>query len=365
MHEISAWDMWDPGPLNVLIIPPAHGPLFGPGGVLQSGDPGELTPFNTYLTAVEDSIAAWSVAVQTFGSADLRRSFQPHVYVLGRDVPPAEALSSPDIVITTNDETVLGLGYAFRPYPCFVNNSEAEGIASYADIFNINGQEYGHCLGVNHVGSQGGVDPTSPLQHPEHDIMNGFYTHDVGDETTHLHCISNLDVLALNYVFAHKNPGNIPVLNRETADLSMHVDNYRTTCGADGLDPSSRPPYPPAVRTSSGITSPSDGQGMKARKLVGLTGYIEGNGASHAELALVLEKGERCKWWNGIDSFRFGDCEEPKWFPTTKGRDWTYTPPVLFPSGSYRLTARAVDADMGVIEEDFEQGRNLISFSLR
>lgn len=48
LYEIGAWDMWDATPLNVLVVRP----LLGPGG---SG--GEITPFNTYPRALEDSIA--------------------------------------------------------------------------------------------------------------------------------------------------------------------------------------------------------------------------------------------------------------------------------------------------------------------
>jgi hypothetical protein len=363
-YEISAWDMWDQDQINVLVIPPEHGPIFSDGGYLDSKDQEQLTPFNTYLKAVEDSIAAWSAAAQTFGSAELRKAFNVNVFVLGRDVPSQEALSSPDIIITTTDFTPLGLGVAFRPYPCFVNNSQEIGLTNYADIFNINGQEYGHCLGVNHVGSQGGVDPTSHLQHPEHDIMNGFYTHDVGDPTTHLHCISNLDILALNWVFTHKNLGQIPVLHRDTGDLEMEVAHFRNTCGSEGLEPDSPVPFPGPETTVSRITSPQDGSTIKTDRLKSIAGIVEGKGASGVEITLVRQIGAKCLWFKPLrNAFRKGDCETPFWF-TSDGSQWQFELPDQLPEGIYEVRARAIDADMGVIEDSFEPGRNVISFTI-
>jgi hypothetical protein len=107
---------------------------------------------------------------------------------------------------------------------------------TYADMFNVNAQEYGHCLGLQHVGSQGGADPTSEQKHPEHDVMNGFYADNVGAKGTHLHCVSNMDVKGLDFVFS--------VLTGTGYDYTVYmaVDKYRTTCGGSGRPvPKSRP----------------------------------------------------------------------------------------------------------------------------
>lgn len=48
-----------------------------------------------------------------FGSPALRAAFEVNVYVLGRDQPPARALLGPAIIITTDEDAVLGLGWAF------------------------------------------------------------------------------------------------------------------------------------------------------------------------------------------------------------------------------------------------------------
>lgn len=56
-YDISSYANWDHGDLSVLIIPPAHGQIFNlDSGVLNGGDPKEVTPFNSYLAAIEAAI---------------------------------------------------------------------------------------------------------------------------------------------------------------------------------------------------------------------------------------------------------------------------------------------------------------------
>ena len=212
-YEIPALQQWAETQLNVLVIPPNHGQLFTEEtGVVNNGDPNELTPFNTYLKAVENAIAAWDEAIDVLGPDWLKEAYDVDVYVLGRDTDiPQEALTDPDILVVTDESEGLSLGTAVRVIPCVVRMSKIEIYSfTYADMYNVTAQEFGHCLGLSHVGSQGGVDPTSEQKHPEHDVMNGFYTHFVGSAGTHLHCISNLDILGLEFVFSHRNPSPLP-----------------------------------------------------------------------------------------------------------------------------------------------------------
>jgi hypothetical protein len=71
---------------------------------------------------------------------------------------------------------------------------------TYADMYNVVGHEFGHCLGLFHA-DEG------------HDLMAGTYPHQVG-HTTALHCPSNVDVKALTYAFGaamgHPPPGDVP-----------------------------------------------------------------------------------------------------------------------------------------------------------
>lgn len=230
IYELPAQDDWTKPRLTVYIVPPSHGQLYNSsGGPLAGGDPGEVTPYeNSYLRAIEDSIEEWDRGIRTFGSDRLKRRFDASVFVLGRDTLPDE--KEPDILVVTDENKGPVLGFAMGGTPCIVNNSQMFVQSfNYADMFNVMGQEYGHCLGLAHVGSQGGIDPTSDQKHPEHDVMNGFYADSIGAEGTHLHCVSNLDVKGLEYTFVKTLTGS-----GETVPVYMPVEKYRTTCGGDG-----------------------------------------------------------------------------------------------------------------------------------
>ncbi len=229
LYELPAQDNWTKTRLTVYVVPPSHGQLYNGNGPLAGGDPNEVTPFeNSYLRAMEDSIEEWNRGIREFGSKALKRRFRADVFVLGRDTLPDE--KNPDILVVTDENKGPVLGFALYARPCIVNNSQMF-IRSfnYADMYNVMGQEYGHCLGLGHVGSQGGVEPTSAQKHPVHDVMNGFYADSIGAEGTHLHCVSNLDVKGLEYTFVRTMTGS-----GESQPVFMKVSEYDTTCGGDG-----------------------------------------------------------------------------------------------------------------------------------
>ena len=235
VYELPAQDDWTTGKLRVYVVPPSHGQLYNSNGALADSNPDEVTPFkNSYLRAMEASIEEWNRGIRQFGSETLRKRFEATVYVLGRDELPDQSM--PDILVVTDENKGPVLGFAMGGEPCIVNNSQMF-IRSfnYADMYNVMGQEYGHCLGLGHVGSQGGVEPTSSQKHPEHDVMNGFYADPIGTSGTHLHCVSNLDVKGLEYTFVKTSTGS-----GESRPVFMTVGKYRTTCGGDGrLSPES------------------------------------------------------------------------------------------------------------------------------
>ena len=238
IFELPAQDDWDQAQLTVYIVPPSHGQIYNGNGALGGANPDEVTPFkNSYLRAIEKSIQEWDNGIRKFGSPELKKRFRAHVYVLGRDELPDQSM--PDILVVTDENKGPVLGFAMGGEPCIVNNSQMF-IRSftYADMYNVMGQEYGHCLGLGHVGSQGGVDPTSDQKHPEHDVMNGFYSDAIGSPETHLHCVSNLDVKGLEYTFVETLTGS-----GQTMPVYMPVKKYRTTCGGDGK-PSPEDPTP-------------------------------------------------------------------------------------------------------------------------
>jgi hypothetical protein len=229
IYELPALDMWTKSQLTVWVVPPSHGQVYNGNGPLAGGDPNEVTPYeNSYMRAMEDSIEEWNRGIRVFGSAALKKNFKARVYVLGRDDVPDQ--SSPDILVVTDENKGPVLGFAMRSEPCIVNNSQMFTRSfNYADMYNVMGQEYGHCLGLQHVGSQGGVDPTSAQKHPAHDVMNGFYADPIGQPETHLHCVSNLDVKGLEYTFVKTMTGS-----NDSRPVFMPVTKYRTTCGGDG-----------------------------------------------------------------------------------------------------------------------------------
>ena len=229
IYELPAQDDWTKARLVVYIVPPMVGQVYNQNGPLGGGDPNEVTPFkNSYMRAIEAAIEEFNRGISMFGSKALKKRFKAEVYVIGRDELPDQ--SEPDILVYTDPTKGPVLGFAMGGEPCIVNNSQMFTRSfNYADMYNVMGQEYGHCLGLGHVGSQGGIDPTSDAKHPEHDVMNGFYTHGVGVADTHLHCVSNMDVKGLEYVFVKTLEGS-----GDTKPVFMPVDQYRTTCGGDG-----------------------------------------------------------------------------------------------------------------------------------
>jgi hypothetical protein len=181
------------------------------------------------VRAIEKSIDEWRNGIRKFGSPYLKKKLKFTDYVLGRDNVPLEVLENADIVVFTDPNKGPVLGFAFYNKPCLVNNSRMflENF-SYADMYNVMGQEFGHCLGLGHVGSQGGADPTSNQKHPVHDVMNGFYAESPGNVGNHLHCVSTLDVKALEWSFSKGLKG------RGDKTIVMPVEKYKTTCGGDG-----------------------------------------------------------------------------------------------------------------------------------
>jgi hypothetical protein len=215
LYELPRWFEWDRAALDVLIVPPNHGQLVNGNGFLGgSGDPNELDPFkNSYTRAIEDSIAAWKNGIAQFGPRWLVEGVSIDAYVIGRDQIPQSALEQPEIVVYTDATKGPILGFAVSTDPCIVNNSKFFVTSmTYADMYNINGQEFGHCLGLLHT-SDG---------RPNHDVMDGTYDDEPGAAGTHLHCVSNLDVLGLEQVFG-------ALFGRETDEVvSVLPNQYRT-----------------------------------------------------------------------------------------------------------------------------------------
>ena len=214
-YELPVWFRWEKSALDVVVVPPNHGQIFNGNGALNGGDPNELTPFNTYLEAVEASIADWDTAVEMFGAEWLQEGLVTNVYVAGRDPIPPGVLGDPEILIVSDETKATILGVAVSTRPCLVDNSKFFVQSfTYEDMYNINAQEYGHCLGLEHV-----VD-----NHPELDAMAGLYIHNPGAKGNPLHCPSNLDVIGLEAVFGRLFQKPSP------SSVSIPIAAYGTVC---------------------------------------------------------------------------------------------------------------------------------------
>lgn len=360
-YELVARGNWDHGNLSVLVVPPAHGQLFNfETGVLNGEDPAELTPFNSYLVAIEAAIADWDEAINFFGADWLEAYYEPTVYVLGRDDVPPEVLAEPDILVVTDENEGPSLGTSiwgktgWVHTPCIVRMSSSWYTSfTYADMYNVTAQEYGHCLGLGHVGSQGGVDPTSEQKHPEHDVMNGFYPHMIGEAGTHLHCVSNLDVLALEHVFDYELAYSA-LLNLGVEGLTiMPTDAYGDTCAPprDDWRALTPPPVlPGAPPMESVIESPVEGSAVPSNQLkrVEGTATVEQGTQTisyrvYVGLASIGSDGA-CSWWDeDTATFVARDCLSPVWAKALEEEErWTWRAPRGLPAGGYRVVSRIV-----------------------
>lgn len=230
-YEQPVWFQWTQADLDVLIVPPNHGQLRNGNGALNGADPNELNPLaNSYLRAIEDSIADWDRAVAAYAESWLAAGLITNVYVVGRDAIPNAALEDPEIVVFTDETKATILGVAVNTRPCLVDNSKLlTSSFTYEDMFNINAQEYGHCLGLSHVpGDARGTKAKGYTDGDMHDPMNGAYPDTPGAADGHLHCVSNLNVAGLQEVFRRPltGSGGASVAKMDVADYVRPA-----TCG--------------------------------------------------------------------------------------------------------------------------------------
>lgn len=195
-------DSWDTYKLDVIVVPPPHGQIYnGANGPLGGADPNEATPFNSYVAAVEDSVAEWDHIIDAKGPRWMRKT-RIKTYVVGRDEIPERVRNDPEAVIVYNEHQTFILGVTFSmggsvPADCLISNSMffAQSF-SYTDMFSVNLHEFGHCLGLDHTVAAEEDDTII------HEMMAPAYPHDPGAAGTHFHCISNLNLKGVAVAFS-------------------------------------------------------------------------------------------------------------------------------------------------------------------
>ncbi|MFA5943742.1 MAG: hypothetical protein WC876_04660 [Candidatus Thermoplasmatota archaeon] len=202
-------------------------------------------------TVIKEAVDNWDNGINALGSAWLASGLNIHAYTLGLDPVPADALWDPEIVVVAgevNPVVLAGIGqqgpasicHGF-PFPglsaglawsdlsdvadmpafhqhegspwgmlsaecdvggrmCFALNTNflwLPDAANRRDMYDLVGHEFGHCLGIGHVGDA--LDFTAN-SYPEDDIMS--YEND-GHDAGHVLCVSTLNILALEQTYGY------------------------------------------------------------------------------------------------------------------------------------------------------------------
>ncbi|MGB0653380.1 MAG: reprolysin-like metallopeptidase [Thermoplasmatota archaeon] len=209
-HQYVVYDL-DTTVIDVVVLPPVGGD-----GTDQ-------------LEASRLAAQAWSDGIEALGESWFVDNFTMNVYAVGVDVPSLDAVTDPEIiVISTSTVGLAGIGLEPKQIGCMllgedtlevlpththqaiggvgtVMASDCTGIgftcfainAGAIDtrgLYDLIAHEIGHCLGAGHVGDA--LDFRAQYA-PVADIMS--YQNDPAK----VHCVSNMDVLNLQGVYAH------------------------------------------------------------------------------------------------------------------------------------------------------------------
>jgi hypothetical protein len=206
---------------------------------------------------MQKSVQAWEDGINNLGPAWLANGLNIHVYRVGLDPIPHAALWDPEIVVVPAEfDPVLLFGIGLEPmgflgfhychgvappYPltsaqdfaklpgfhthegsswgvfkapadtnaagrgcsnggttCFAINTNflwTPDAQNLRDMYDLNSHEFGHCLGIGHVGD---ASDFTAVKYPKDDIMS--YSDD-GWNPGHVLCVSTLDIQGLEQVY--------------------------------------------------------------------------------------------------------------------------------------------------------------------
>lgn len=209
-HEYILYSV-DTATVDVLIVPPVVSPY-----TLRD------------IATAEMAVQAWEDGVMDLGASWMTSGFSINHYTLGVDtnIPP-EALSDPEIIVVMSEHDpvlLFGIGLQLPASVCtqrggmvaMTEPHEHNGITVYQaectqggrtcvalntnfllggryQMYDLVAHEFGHCLGVGHVGDALDFDAKSV---PDYDIMSYQYN------PSHVHCVSTLNVRSMESVYA-------------------------------------------------------------------------------------------------------------------------------------------------------------------
>lgn len=167
---------WPQSDLEVLIVPPTHGPLLGP-GILPYGVDGAL-PTGTYLEATLAAIENWRYTIQVFAEENPQFDYLAGLEIEERvllvdEVTPADVQNA-DILIVYPEHAGPVMGAATHlgsnPGPrCVAADTLwlTTTTVNHYDMYKLAGHEFGHCLGLGHtVGNSPAQDMMSQGGYP-------------------------------------------------------------------------------------------------------------------------------------------------------------------------------------------------------
>lgn len=222
-YELANFKEWNRQHLDILIIPPTHGPLANtPAGPLPNGADGAL-PHGAYIDATRHALEDWRYAIDRVAENDTRLAWFADVTwdvrVVGEDDVTPTDITQANIIKVYTATTYPVLGAATHnggSSDCIAYSTQwnTYGSMTYTDMYALAGHELLHCFGMNHP------EDMDPIE----DIMS-YESWPIPE----LRCPSNLNVWASAAAFASAFRHHS--LQGETVKVAK--PNYEQYCSPD------------------------------------------------------------------------------------------------------------------------------------